>query len=281
MKADRIRMQILELLSQAEAYEGRLAYHQLGWAEWDAARNAAPPDWLIEGDDALVKPFESLAERLYLSTIRLLETEALPVYLRQFLARFGEPFNANQAATVYDIDVLGDGEPYIVFLAQLREFLAPLDVLNRSSHYLRFAGIKYLETVLNNTASIIQKSGENPTSETGVYQVVRNVLEAFFPSAISPKSNFLKTAQEYKPDILIPELSTAIEYKYAKDEAKLKATIAQISDDVKGYTGDIDYDLFYAVFYVTSDFWGKEKFDLIWKEKGFPENWRGIYVVGK
>lgn len=258
MKANRIRMQIRDLFSQAEAYEGRVARHQLAWAQWEASsRNDGPPEWLMDDDDLIVKPFERLTERLYLSTIRLLETEALPAYLRQFLSKFGEPLNANQAATAYDIDTMGDGEPHIVFLAQIRQFLEPLDVLDGTNHYLRFAGIQYLETVLNNTASIIHKSGENPTSEPGVYNLVRNVLEAIFPSAISPKSNFLKTAQEYKPDILIPELSTAIEYKYAKDEAKLKATIAQISDDVKGYTGDVDYDLFYAVFYVTKRFLGE------------------------
>src|SRR5690606_2163362 len=111
-----------------------------------------------------------------------------------------------------------------------------------------------------------------PKSETDVYKAVRKVVESVFPSAIMPKSNFLKTAQEYKPDILIPEIFSAVEYKYADSEQKLKSTIAQISDDVVGYTGDKDYRLFYAVFYVTNDFWGAEKFQVAWNEKKFPEN---------
>ncbi|EPU1022796.1 hypothetical protein ACVUNK_004389, partial [Escherichia coli] len=92
---------------------------------------------------------------------------------------------------------------------------------------------------------------------------------------------FLKSFKEYKPDILIPELFTAVEYKYASTEEKLKSTIEQIAADVKGYTGDNDYNIFYAVFYVTTDFWGLEKFMNVWNENKFPQNWIPVYVVGK
>jgi hypothetical protein len=137
-----------------------------------------------------------------------------------------------------------------------------------------------LENILNSTAAILNKRGITPRSEVDVYREVRSTLEAVFPAAKSPKSNFIKTAQEYRPDILVPELHAVIEYKFAESEAKLKSTIAQISDDVKGYTGDTDFNLFYAVFYVKADFWGPEKFKAVWAEKKFPENWRAIYVVG-
>ncbi len=149
------------------------------------------------------------------------------------------------------------------------QFLAPLDVLGDESRYLKLSGIQYLETILRNTATIIHKAGICPASESEVYKSVRTVLESIFPSAKTPKSNFLKTAQEYKPSILLPELSAAIKYKYADSEVKLKATIAQISDDVKGYTGDSDYNLFYAVFYVKDDFWGEDKFSTAWNRHGF------------
>ena len=80
---------------------------------------------------------------------------------------------------------------------------------------------------------------------------------------------------------MIPELYTAVEYKYAADEQRLKSTIEQIAADVKGYTGDKDYSVFYAVFYVTEDFWGQNKFSKVWDDQGFPKNWIPIYIVGK
>jgi hypothetical protein len=282
MKPDPITARLRELLTEAEKLEHDLAVHQLDWAEWEAkGRPDGPPDWLIEKDDELVKPFESLALPLFLTTVCLLDSSGLHAYLSQFYRKFGESFDAHGAASKYDIDHYWSGEPYNVFLADLRQFLAPLNVLGDESRYLKLSGIQYLETILRNTATIIHKAGKCPTSEPEVYKSVRNVLEAIFPSAQSPKSNFIKTAQEYKPDILLPELSAAVEYKYADSETKLKATIAQISDDVKGYTGDSDYNLFYAAFYVKGDFWGEDKFRTAWNEKKFPKNWRAFYIVGK
>lgn len=277
-----IKAELQRLFTEAEKLGGDLARHQLDWAEWDAkGRQDGPPDWLIEKDDELVKPFEYLASSLFLATVCLLDALKLGAYLDQFYKKFGESFDASKAASQFDIDHYWSGEPYNTFLVDLRQFLTPLDVLSDSERYLKLSGIQYLEVILGNTATIVHRTGKTPSSETEVYKLVRNVLEAVFPSAISPRSNFLKTAQEYKPDILLPELSAAVEYKYAEDESKLKAVIAQISDDAKGYTGDSDYNLFYAVFYVKNDFWGAAKFKRAWNEKKFPHNWRALYVVGK
>lgn len=282
MTPEIIKAELQRLFTEAQKLEGDLARHKLDWAEWDSkGRQEEPPEWLIEKDDELVKPFEHLALSLFLTTVCLLDALQLGAYLSQFYRKFGKKFDASKAASQYDIDLYWSGEPYNIFLVDLRQFLSPLNVLNDSDRYLKLSGIQYLEVILNNTASIIHKTGKTPKSETEVYKSVRNVLEAVFPSAISPKSNFLKNAQEYKPDILLPELSAVVEYKYAEEESKLKAVMAQISDDAKGYTGDGDYNLFYAVFYVKNDFWGAEKFKHAWKEKKFPKNWRAFYVIGK
>lgn len=281
MNPNSIKAHLRELLTEAEKLEGDLARHQFEWAIWDSkGRKGSPPGWLIDGDNELVKPFEQLATSLYLSTVCLLDALGLHEYLSQFYQRHGKSFNSNSAASQFDIDHYWSGEPYNVFLVELKKFLRPLEVLGSSDRYLKLSGVQYLEVILGNTANIIHKSGKVPKSEPDVYKAVRGVLEAIFPTAKSPKSNFFKTAQEYKPDILIPELSTAVEYKYSADEARLKTCIAQIADDVKGYTGDNDYNLFYAVFYVKSDIFGKKKFEAAWKEKKFPKNWRAFYIVG-
>ncbi|MEX1827496.1 hypothetical protein [Luteibacter sp. CQ10] len=263
MKPDAIKAELRRLFTEAQKLESDLVRHQVEWATWDATKRRdgeGPPDWLIDKDDELVKPFEHLATSLYLTTVCFLDAAQLHAYLRQFYQTFGSKFDAGKAASEYDVDIYWSGEPFNTFLATLRQILAPLDVLGDADRYLKLSGVQYLEVILGNTASIIHKIGATPASEADVYKAVRHVLENIFPSAITPQSKFFKKAQEYRPDILIPELSSAVEYKYARDEAKLKAVIGQISDDVKGYTGDHDYNLFYAVFYVTNDFWGQAKF---------------------
>ena len=268
--------------TEAEKIEADLARHQIEWALWDLhGKQDGPPEWLIDKDDELVRPFEQLALSIYQSTICYLDASSLHAYLEHFYIVFGKKFDKEKAASEYDIDHYWSGEPKNVFLNRIRQFVRPLRLLDDSDRYLKLSGVQYLETVLSNTASIIHKSKVKPTNETGVYKAVRNVLEAIFPSARTPKSNFIKNAQEYKPDILIPELSAAIEYKYAQDETKLKTCIGQIADDVKGYSGDSEYNIFYAVFYVSNDFWGAPKFKSTWAEKDFPDNWRAFYVVGK
>ncbi|WP_394425156.1 hypothetical protein [Vreelandella stevensii] len=282
MTPDAYKSRLRTLLTEANKLAGDLARHQLDWAEWDAkGRPNGPPDWLIDKDDELLVPFEHLVESLFLTTVCLLDSLRLSAYLSQFYRKFGKKFDAKSAVSRYEIDHYWSGEPYNSFLADIRQFLAPFDVLDDEKRFLQLSGVQYLETVLRNTASIIHHSGTTPTSEPQVYKAVRGVLEAVFPSARSPKSSFIKSAQEYKPDILIPELAAAVEYKYVEKEARLKSAIAQISDDVKGYTGDKDYNLFYAVFYVKTDFWGQDKFSAAWKEKKFPKNWKAFYVVGK
>lgn len=109
---------------------------------------------------------------------------------------------------------------------------------------------------------------------------MKDYLEIIFDVPIIPSEAFIKTAKAYKPDILLPHLKCAIEYKYAKDENKLIETIDQILVDVKGYDKNASYNLFYAVFYAKPGIWTKKKFKTVWNEKGFPKNWKSIFVVG-
>ncbi|MEZ8503160.1 hypothetical protein AB6D08_17750 [Vibrio splendidus] len=235
-----------------------------------------------EGDIEYVIPFNYLAKNLYISTVFLLSSRGLESYLLLFYKLFGEDPNSPRYLEEFDINYYISGQAYSKFLEQLTQFLSVFDFLEfDEDRYLRISGLRYLETVLRNTASIVSKTGKKPNSETDVYKTVKVSVEAIFPSSKKPKSNFIKHAKEYKPDILIPELYTAVEYKYAKDEEKLKSTIEQICIDVKGYTGDKDYTVFYAVFYVTEDFWGFKKFKSVWNDYDFPKNWVPIYVVGK
>ncbi len=281
METSTVVLELRKLLAEAESVEDAVCRHQIEWARWEAAgRPNGPLEWLVDEDREITPPFKRLLESLYLSTVCLLDSLNLKTYLELFFEKFGRPFDLNSAVEKYEIDIDSYDYAYNVFLRDLRHFLNPIGVVGERERYLWHSGVHYLENVLKNTASIIHKLKKVPTSETELYKSVKFAVEAVFPSSTTAKSAFSHTAQEYKPDILIPELNAAVEYKYAVDEAKLKATIAQIADDVKGYTGDFRYHLFYAVFYVKHDFWGEEKFKVAWSEKKFPKNWRAFWVVG-
>lgn len=81
-----------------------------------------------------------------------------------------------------------------------------------------------------------------------------NICKTAFPDNKSCSFKFQKTAKCYNPDILIPSLECAIEFKYVKDEKELNRTMDEILADVEGYKGNPSYSVFYSVFYAVGSF---------------------------
>ncbi|MHA0927080.1 hypothetical protein [Enterobacter ludwigii] len=277
-----IEKRINRLLSDAAVLEAKL-----GGLEYKHAMclNDHPNEdacfEIQEEINSLTESFRWNLESLYLSSLAYLDEKKLNHSINIFLKIFGEDINClkNSEQFVTGEDFM---EPQNVFLAKLNVFLSSFEFTESAwEKRERIAGLKYLKTILRNTHLITAKMSKPPRTETEVYNAVKDTINVIFSNCKFPKSNFIKSFKEYNPDILIPELFAAVEYKYASSEQKLKTTIEQIAADVKGYTGDNDYSIFYAVFYVTTDFWGPEKFKNVWRENEFPHNWIPIYVVGK
>ncbi len=272
-----LEINISKLFFELEQLQQKIYYHQLAEQEHEI-NNVSPPDWWIDEDSQLTLSHENMIKSLHNQIICYLDMMKLNRYLDVFINKFSEFPNTQEAFNGIDFEP-STGEIYNQYLHELWSFLTPFNFF-KNDLSTKQSGIKYLETILKNTAHIIYGMEKKPKSEAQVYKAVKIVIESVFSSSKQGGSNFLKTAKEFKPDILISELGVAIEYKYAKDETKLKATIEQIAADAKGYTGDKDFNTFYAVFYVTNDFWGKPKFKEVWEENNFPKNWRAFYIVG-
>ena len=163
-------------------------------------------------------------------------------------------------------------------LDKLTEFLIPYQAFDKESY--KSIGLIYLENILSNTSIIIKELNIKPNSETQVYNSVKFVTKIAFPDSSFPSEPFYKTAKCYIPDILIPSLNTAIEYKYATAEKKLTETIEQILIDVVGYSNHPIFKNFYAVFYVKIGICDEKRFQIIWDGYKFPKNWKPIFVVG-
>ena len=227
--------------------------------------------------------FEKKAQTIYKLIVVYLETSNLNNYLTDFKTEFATLFT-DKIKTLFDNKIDNDsGEMYSETVSRLWHFLSPFEFSQQSyiDKLINQTGITYLEHILRNTQVIINEIKAKPTSEPQIYNAVKFVVKSVFPSALKPISGFFKSFKNYNPDILVPEIHTAVEYKYADSEKELKSQIDQVVADTKGYTGDTNYEIFYAVFYVTDDFWGIDKFDTVWKEIELPKNWKGIYIVGK
>lgn len=221
------------------------------------------------------------AKKVYKLIVSYLESKSQKELLDDFKNEFRPIINDRNK--LLDSEYNDDADVAVsLTLKKFWEHLIPFEFsqYNYTDRLLQQAGVTYLERILKNTQVILNKICSTPKSEPKVYNDVKFVIKAVFPSAGDAPSGFFKSFKNYKPDILIPEIQTAVEYKYANNDKKLISQIEQVLVDTRGYTDNPNYELFYAVFYVTADFWGIPRFEKTWKEMKFPKNWKGIYIVG-
>lgn len=225
--------------------------------------------------------FKHTGESVFKLCLAYLENKKMHEYLKRFIADV-EPYLYDNTKTLSGSYHEESGEVFSDYSAKFWSYLSVFPFLGDNDYeaLLKRSGITYLENILESTGVIINELGITPNSETKVYNAVKILSQASFPNATFPTQSFQKTAKCYIPDILIPSLNCAVEYKYAETESRLIDTIDQIVVDVKGYDKHPTYKIFYAVFYIKPGIWTKSRFDEVWKEKEFPENWKGILVIG-
>jgi hypothetical protein len=278
---DTISASVTKLLSAAERQERRLFNELWRLEEWDHQHpGQTPPNGFMEEEDEARRALVATLQALYISTVGLLDALGLSEYLAQLYETVSKTFDTDTAAKLDATDE--DWPPYrrSGFLAKLRLFLIPLGMDSSANFYRQQGGVKILEAVLENTAQLLMQWKIKPKSETDVCKPIRGLLKVVFEGTHKPPAGrFNKSFKYYKPDILIPDLFAAIEYKYIRNQTAFNTALGEIADDVGGYTGDPQYKLFYAVFYFTGNFFTQKRFISAWKEKQFPEDWVPIYVM--
>ena len=273
--------QLTQSLADAESLERAISLVKWQMLLHGQQHTGMPPDDLLEEEAEAGLRLEHALNSIYLWTVFLLDTAGLHRYLRQFYERFGRKFDRKAAASKFDSP--HPDSYYNVVLSDLRVFLEPFNLRAGSGHQLRGRrDVAILERVLRNTALFIQDLAHPPASEAELDRAMRRILERLFPgSAKAPSSRFIKTHKYYKPDLLIPELGAAIEYKYIDSEIDLKTHLGQLAEDAHAYSDDPQYHLFYAVVFITYDFAGQEHYDHAWKEFKMSDNWVAFYIDGR
>jgi len=270
---------IIDLLSKAYELLPLVIKNQTDESKWSNSPDLYPDyqEWVSEGHDKYERPFFDILKSIYLSVSLYVEKNNTPNYLSIFHRIFGEDYEKCKYYNEFNYDDYWTGEFNNTFLSKITQFLSPFGFIDSNR---KETGLIYLENILHGTESYLNALGINPIKEADVYQPIKQVVNVIFPSSSNAGSVFLKPNKQYKPDILVPELKAAIEYKYANSKDRLNKNIEEVVSDTQGYTNDFNYSFFYAVFYVTQDFMGKNRFMETWKQHNFPKNWIPIYIVG-
>ncbi len=140
-------------------------------------------------------------------------------------------------------------------------------------------GLAVFERVLRNTGKIIISADEIPQNEAKVRAAVRNVLELCFDDVVK-EIPIPKNIKTYKPDIGITSLMAAAEYKFIDSKAEAKKSLDEIYADMKGYHGRYDWRSFYAVFYMTEQFYSQREVEEEFRLVKAELSWTPIVVVG-
>jgi REase_DpnII-MboI len=140
-------------------------------------------------------------------------------------------------------------------------------------------GLSVLETILRNTAKIIEQAKITPDRETQVRDAVFEILKLAFLDA-RKEAAIAKSFKTYKPDIGVPALFAAVEYKYLRTKEDMKNHLDQVFADMRGYGGHPDWRNFYAVLYQQGAFYTQEDVAEIFRESGVSSNWIPIVLNG-
>ena len=267
--AEQIRSRISALYSEHFQHSKQVEFEQLTGRE--AHHTGEMEAWM---HDTL--------KRIYLLILGYLESRKLPQFAQTFKDRYeakldDRNFMLDAGSIPFDEGM----DEHLYRLREFEDFLLPFPAFNVHREEKRISG-HMLESVLSNTHLIIKETGKTITNETSVYSSVQWFLEMLYPDCrYSPVPIFPGKFKTYRPDLHIPELQTAIEYKLIRPGANPEEHIDQVKTDAINYRYHDRYNLFYAVLYfIDNKKYKKEALESCWKSKNFPPNWKLIIVNG-
>jgi hypothetical protein len=225
--------------------------------------------------------FVNAAKNLYYQCIAYLETIGQSYYRGIFEEKFS--YCLTTEANIKDSYFHEDsGNSYSNFTGEVYNFLSPYRFSNKSKYPdYKYGEFTIIEHILHSTPILLETAKVVPSGELQINNVMVNIFKSVFPKAAIPTVALIDTAKHYKPDILIPDLKCAIEFKISKTEKELDKCMNQIFEDVHGYSLQNQFKEFYAVFYIENSIFSKSRFRAIWKQKKFPKNWHPIFISGK
>jgi hypothetical protein len=227
--------------------------------------------------DLLDEEIESVLKELVVTTSLVLERLQLPVLLGSFREDIGK-YSANLSKST-TAAFGGLTSPALGVVWRYHSAIAVFLGLDRDT-ILPEQECHLLQRIIRNTSKIIYDSQIPPSNEAAVRQRVYDILIHVFPDTVR-EVPICQVTKTYKPDIGIPSLKSAIEYKFADSQAEVKKAIGGLYEDMRGYAGSEDWKRFYAVVYMTDPFFTEEQIRAEFKHVNADDCWFPILIVGQ
>lgn len=212
-----------------------------------------------------------LIEKVFRDTAVLAERMALPGYRKDVL-RARKVFKDLTATEMPPWEATFHSPP----LAAARTMFNSIATMIQGRE---LTGLHIFETILNNTSKIIERAKLMPSSEADVRAAVRGILQLAFRDVVR-EIPLPKSIKVYRPDIGVPSLMAAAEYKFIDSQEKAKAALEGVYADMRGYAGHHAWRSFYAVLYMTENFYNQADVDHEFRLVRADLNWTPLVVIG-
>lgn len=210
-----------------------------------------------------------------------LEAKGFTIYLHDFHSKFDTFINDAASDLLYAENYQPESEKDLKIIVDFKRILNPFKVFDYR-HTKEEESIK-INSILKHTDYILKNSKAKIVTEADIYKQVKWVLGLYYPKCrLLNKASFIQEFKTYNPDILIPELKIAIEYKFVRDSSdNIDEYIDQIRSDATNYIDDIRYENFIAVLYVGNSATAtNDAIQASWDQKRFPRNWELVIAMG-
>ena len=252
-------------IDMATEYETTLANYEMA-----DVTGQLPPGLESEIWEA-AEPFQNYMSSIFRDLKSLTDLLALHS-LAEELKDKATPYKDNLAKIEYSHEKFDMHSPFLQYCK--RVFASISAMLNADVS----SGLDTFKSILENTPMILKDSKVIPTNETHVSREVFKILEYAFPDAIRPSiPQFTKT---YRPDLGVSGLRAAAEYKFITKIEDLKTAIGGIYEDIYGYSGSADWEIFYSVFYISCPIPPVKVILSEFEKTNVPKNWHHIFVYG-
>jgi hypothetical protein len=216
---------------------------------------------------------------LYFFILAYLEAKGMPSLFDVFRNRYA-PIIDDDNKLKEEVCYHPEDEPELKIINDFEQLLKAFSFFD---HQHESEESEKLIAILKNTDHILKNCNAEIHNEADIYKQVKWVLGLYYPQCRSrKKAAFIQQFKTYNPDILIPELKTAIEYKYINSQSdNIDEFVDQIKIDATNYVGDPNYEYFIAVIYIEDvSVATYESVEASWKAKRFPKNWELIVING-
>lgn len=235
----------------------------------------------VDNDDLEFSKFwtHEYLYRMYNLLCVYFELLQLHDYLKKFKEKFEHIVLYEKEATKISTILLshGDTDEDLFLLIEWKKFLVPFSFYWENEKKENSKLISLLES----TNEILKITKTKVRKEEDINSIIREIVELYYGEVLAFSEGYFRHKfKNYRPDVIIGELNTSIEYKLIRQNNDIGTKMDELLVDAKRYVDNPFNKDCIAVFCLSTKITKtKKQINEDWKKMLFPKNWRLLIIT--